>query len=131
MRGVGGGTLIRKIFQSKHTRLATKPHESSSFSFIQINSDELRSFYDGFLGIGRPDDEANGSMISIADSYRNGYIEYDEFQRELNRRNGNGRFYVGIIEDAFWVMDKMGIIEEAFWVMDKDIWGWGRWATKI
>lgn len=50
-------------------------------------------------------------MISLADSNKNGFVEYEEFERVLNGRKGekNGRNGgLNVMEDAFRVMDKDG-----------------------
>ncbi|KAL3617212.1 hypothetical protein CASFOL_038959 [Castilleja foliolosa] len=45
-------------------------------------------------------------MISLADSNRNGFVEYEEFEKVLKGKNG--RESGGAMEDAFRVMDKDG-----------------------
>lgn len=73
----------------------------------KISYDDLRAFYWGFSGPESSSEDVIGSMISVADSNKNGYVEYEEFEKVLNGRNGkNGR--IGVMEDAFRVMDKDG-----------------------
>lgn len=73
----------------------------------RISLDDLRTFYAGLSG---PDatEEDMGSMISMADSNRNGFVEFDEFERVLGcctTTNGGGG---GFMEDVFRVMDRDG-----------------------
>ncbi|PIN07777.1 Calmodulin and related proteins (EF-Hand superfamily) [Handroanthus impetiginosus] len=76
----------------------------------KISYDDLRAFYGGFSGWDLSDEDVIGSMISVADSNKDGYVEYEEFEKVLNGRkgkgNGNGR--IRVMEDAFRVMDKDG-----------------------
>ncbi|XP_058077037.1 calcium-binding protein CP1-like [Magnolia sinica] len=71
----------------------------------KISSDDLRAFYTGFAGAGATEDDI-GSMISIADSNKDGFVEFDEFERVLDcgkTSPGNG-----VMEDVFRVMDRDG-----------------------
>ncbi|XP_022866272.1 calmodulin-like isoform X2 [Olea europaea var. sylvestris] len=73
----------------------------------KISHDDLRAFYGGFSGPGDSNEDDIKSMISMADFNKDGYVEYDEFEKVLNGKNGrNGRW--GVMEDAFRVMDKDG-----------------------
>ncbi|GER51777.1 Ca2+-binding protein 1 [Striga asiatica] len=77
----------------------------------KISYDDLRSFYGGFSGAGGSDEDVIGSMISMADSNRNGYVEYEEFERVLSgrkKKGGNDGSGGGVMEEAFRVMDKDG-----------------------
>lgn len=47
-------------------------------------------------------------MISAADSDKDGYVEYEEFERVLKGGKNGGRNVNGAMEDAFRVMDKDG-----------------------
>lgn len=72
----------------------------------KISHDDLRTFYGG-----SSEEDVIGSMISLADSNKNGFVEYEEFERVLNGRKGekNGRNAgLNVMEDAFRVMDKDG-----------------------
>ncbi|KAL6532530.1 hypothetical protein OROGR_014500 [Orobanche gracilis] len=76
----------------------------------KISYDDLWASYDGFSGPDVSDEDVIGSMISMADSNKNGYVEYEEFARVLNRRRKGktGRASDGMMRDAFRVMDKDG-----------------------
>lgn len=77
----------------------------------RISRDDLRAFYGGgggFSGPGRSDEDVIGSMISAADSDKDGYVEYEEFERVLKGGKNGGRNVNGAMEDAFRVMDKDG-----------------------
>ncbi|KAK6254363.1 EF-hand domain - like 10 [Theobroma cacao] len=80
----------------------------------KISREDLRRFYAGFSnGTGFDDDEIIGTMISLADSNKDGFVEYEEFERVLGgcgKRSSSasaaGGF--GVMEDVFKVMDKDG-----------------------
>lgn len=96
----------------------------------KISKDDLRAFYDGFSdtgssskgfsgtgssgkgfsGTGSSDDDIIGSMMLVADSNSDGYVEYEEFERVLEQRsrNGSGSSGSGVMEDVFRVMDRDG-----------------------
>ena len=44
-----------------------------------------------------------GTMISVADTNKDGFVEYDEFERVLDGGGG-----AGVMEDVFKVMDRDG-----------------------
>ena len=67
----------------------------------KISRDDLRKFYSG----GDADEDAIGSMIAVADLNRNGFVEYEEFERVLS---GGRRRSTGIMEEVFKTMDKDG-----------------------
>lgn len=83
----------------------------------KISRDDLRAFYAGIPGAGGEDDLI-GTMISVADSDKDGFVEYEEFERVLDgvressrgtKNYGNGADGVrSVMEDAFRVMDKDG-----------------------
>ncbi|KAK6913673.1 EF-hand domain [Dillenia turbinata] len=71
----------------------------------KISREDLRRFYgDGV------DEDVIGTMISVADQNKNGYVEYDEFERVLDcnmkKKKNSGK--IGVLEDAFRVMDRDG-----------------------
>ncbi|XP_022138085.1 calmodulin-A [Momordica charantia] len=66
----------------------------------KISRDDLRNFYSADA-----DEDAIGSMILVADLNRNGFVEYDEFERVLS---GGRRRSAGIMEEVFKAMDKDG-----------------------
>lgn len=76
----------------------------------KISRDDLRTFYAGFSS-GGADEDAIKSMISVADINKDGFVEYDEFQRVLGarRRSPQARGGSGeIMGDVFRIMDKDG-----------------------
>ncbi|KAI9196347.1 hypothetical protein LWI28_023161 [Acer negundo] len=78
----------------------------------KISGDDLRAFYSGLSvgSDGREREEIIRSMISEADSNRNGFVEYDEFERVLDygKRKSTGGGGGGVMEDVFKVMDTDG-----------------------
>nr|GMD29099.1 calmodulin-like [Ipomoea batatas] len=73
----------------------------------KISPDDLRTFYktDFSLAVGgtaSEDDELIGSMISVADSNKDGFVEYEEFEKVVGSRS------VSVMEDVFRVMDRDG-----------------------
>ena len=48
-----------------------------------------------------------GTMISVADTNKDGFVEYDEFERVLDGDGGGGGGG-GVMEDVFKVMDRDG-----------------------
>lgn len=81
----------------------------------KISRDDLRTFYGGYLGAvaGTADvydeDDVIGSMMSVADANRDGFVEYDEFEKVLGERpvKRHGKKW-SLMEDVFKVMDKDG-----------------------
>lgn len=74
----------------------------------KISSDDLRAFYAGFSSSGA-DEATIGSMMKAADSNRNGFVEYDEFERVLGcPTRWCGGLGGGVMEEVFKVMDKDG-----------------------
>ncbi|KAK4755616.1 hypothetical protein SAY87_009373 [Trapa incisa] len=81
----------------------------------KISRDDLRSFYSGVHRTAAGgEDDLIGTMITVADSNKDGFVEYEEFERVLDgvreisrgRRRGSGGG--SVMEDAFKVMDKNG-----------------------
>ncbi|XP_057809757.1 calcium-binding protein CP1 [Salvia miltiorrhiza] len=101
---------------SELSRTVEKSNLRSAFDVLDADGDgrishaDLRTFYGGISG---SDEDVIGSMISAADLNRNGFVEYEEFERVLGggegrkRREKNGRME-GAMEEAFRVMDKDG-----------------------
>ncbi|KAL3812265.1 hypothetical protein ACJIZ3_013533 [Penstemon smallii] len=90
-----------------------KSNLRSAFDILDVDGDgkisyhDLTSFYGEFSGLEVAGEDVIGSMISIADSNKDGFVEYDEFENILNGRKGkNGR--IDVLKDAFGVMDKDG-----------------------
>ncbi|TQD73161.1 hypothetical protein C1H46_041290 [Malus baccata] len=71
----------------------------------KISKDDLRAFYAGFSSSG-VDENLIGSMMSVADSDNDGFVQYDEFERVL--AGGRWPRSSGVMEDVFKVMDKDG-----------------------
>ncbi|KAF5950870.1 hypothetical protein HYC85_012863 [Camellia sinensis] len=94
----------------------------------KISRDDLRNFYSGFSAGGgeAAAEEVVGTMMSVADSNKDGYVEYDEFEKVLDsRRNGSrGGERLGVMEEAFRVMDRDGDGR----VGEEDLRSYLRWA---
>lgn len=78
----------------------------------KISSDDLRAFYAGIPKSSSFSGEDNeemmiGTMISVADANKDGFVEFDEFEKVLGAaplcRSENG-----VMNDVFKVMDKDG-----------------------
>ncbi|XP_021730362.1 calmodulin-like [Chenopodium quinoa] len=78
----------------------------------KISGEDLRSFYTSFSGSG-DDEEMIKAMISVADANKDGYVQYDEFEKILERREKEKK-----VEKSYG--DGGGVMEEMFKVMDKD-----------
>lgn len=77
----------------------------------KISREDLRHFYAGFPDGMGGDDEAIRSMMQVADSNKDGFVEYDEFERLLDCRTSarnRGCVAGGVMEDVFKVMDRDG-----------------------
>lgn len=71
----------------------------------KISHDDLRAFYAGRKG----GDEVIGSMMSVADTNKDGFVEYEEFERVVSAGNGEKiPLGCGAIEEVFKVMDRDG-----------------------
>lgn len=70
----------------------------------KISRDDLCSFYAGLSRDGITDEDAIGTMMSAADSDRNGYVEYEEFKRVVERPRRRW-WRGGVMEDVFRMMD--------------------------
>ncbi|XVF66096.1 hypothetical protein PTKIN_Ptkin10aG0006700 [Pterospermum kingtungense] len=75
----------------------------------KISREDLRRFYAGFSNgnTGFDDEEMIGTMISMADSNKDGFVEYDEFERVLGASKKKSPGFE-VMEDVFKVMDKDG-----------------------
>ena len=76
----------------------------------KISRDDLKSFYSEKSAaedsiVAAVEDDVIGSMMSAADSDRDGFVEFSEFEGVLGRRVGSG---LGIMEEVFRVMDRDG-----------------------
>uniref|UniRef100_A0A7N0T1X0 EF-hand domain-containing protein n=1 Tax=Kalanchoe fedtschenkoi TaxID=63787 RepID=A0A7N0T1X0_KALFE len=66
----------------------------------------LRPAFDIFS---QADEEVIDSMISAADSDRNGFVEHEKFERVFRpRRSGNRGYGYEVVEEAFKVTDGDG-----------------------
>ncbi|GMH08648.1 hypothetical protein Nepgr_010488 [Nepenthes gracilis] len=78
----------------------------------QISKDDLRrTFYGGASG----DDDLIGTMISVADSNRDGYVQFHEFERVLNITGDGQHHPLGKGNETM-----MMLMGEAFRLMDED-----------
>lgn len=69
----------------------------------KISRDDLRAFY---AGVGGGGDDVIGAMMTVADTNKDGFVEYEEFERVVAaERKPVG---CGAMEDVFRVMDKDG-----------------------
>ncbi|KAI4338560.1 hypothetical protein MLD38_023604 [Melastoma candidum] len=71
----------------------------------KISRDDLCSFYSGFSRDGITDEDAIGTMMSAADSDSDGYVEYEEFERAVERPRMRRPRRGGVMEDVFKIMD--------------------------
>ncbi|KAK9179170.1 hypothetical protein WN943_028369 [Citrus x changshan-huyou] len=107
------GTALRPRDAAKPSRLKPAFDVIDADRDGKISRDDLRAFYAGRRA-SEHDDDVIGTMISVADFNKDGYVEYDEFERVLDleygkansksKSNGGG----GLMEDVFKVMDKDG-----------------------
>jgi calmodulin len=83
----------------------------------RISREDLKSFYAAAgpaAGEQRFDDDDLAAMIAAADADRDGFVQYDEFERLLAGRaaaaaaGGAGRRSGSAMEDAFRLMDRDG-----------------------
>lgn len=75
----------------------------------KISPHDLRAFY--AQKDLQADDDLIGMMMTVADTNRDGFVEYDEFERVvLGKRNHGGASAntTSFMEDVFRVMDKDG-----------------------
>ncbi|KAL8157911.1 calcium-binding protein CP1 [Apium graveolens] len=92
-----------------------KPGLRSAFEVLdvdhdgKISRDDLSTFYGHKLSSSAGEDDAIGSMMTVADSNKNGYVEFDEFEKVLagDRQRSNGKRN-GVMEEVFRVMDRDG-----------------------
>ncbi|CAH2044617.1 unnamed protein product [Thlaspi arvense] len=76
----------------------------------KISSDDLRAFYAVIprsSGGDQDEEMMIGTMISVADENKDGFVEFDEFEKVLETAPpcGSGN---GLMKDVFKVMDKDG-----------------------
>ncbi|XP_010482224.1 PREDICTED: calmodulin-like [Camelina sativa] len=74
----------------------------------KISSEDLRAFYAG-ISRSSSDETMIGTMISVADANKDGFVEFDEFERVLEEATAPlYRSDDGLMKDMFTVMDKDG-----------------------
>lgn len=84
-----------------------KPDLRSAFDVLdvdrdgKISPDDLRTFY----GDEENKDVIISSMISVADENKDGFVEYEEFEKVLVPNSGTNNY---LMENVFRVMDKDG-----------------------
>ncbi|KAI4334991.1 hypothetical protein L6164_013681 [Bauhinia variegata] len=75
----------------------------------KISRDDLYTFYSGFgRDITGGKDDVIGTMMTMADTNKNGFVEYDEFERVLLGNTQKRPLGSTVMEDVFRVMDKDG-----------------------
>ncbi|MED6130379.1 hypothetical protein PIB30_000275 [Stylosanthes scabra] len=79
----------------------------------KISRDDLRAFYSSVYG--RGEDDVIGAMMTVADTNKDGFVEYGEFERVLSAVGNTERSGIaprpagcGAMEDVFRVMDRDG-----------------------
>ncbi|KAL2921119.1 Calcium-binding protein CP1 [Bienertia sinuspersici] len=81
----------------------------------KISGEDLRSFYASFFG--NDEDEMIRAMIAVADANKDGYVQYDEFEKVLKeKKEGKGKENIYADDDN----NDSEMMEEVFKVMDKD-----------
>lgn len=101
---------------SSDTKTIQRSNLRSAFDVLDVDGDgkisydDLRTFYGGISGPATSDEDVIGSMMSVADSNKDGYVQYEEFEKVLNGKKSlpkkNGR--ASVMEEAFRVMDRDG-----------------------
>ncbi|WCJ23296.1 Ca2+-binding protein 1 [Euphorbia peplus] len=75
----------------------------------KISRDDLETFYAGFPnGAVSKEDDFIATMMSVADFNNDGFVEYEEFERVLEKKPARKKDGGGVMEDVFRVMDKDG-----------------------
>lgn len=72
----------------------------------KISRDDLRAFYAGIYGGVASGDDVIGAMMTVADTDKDGFVEYEEFERVVTENNKP--LGCGAMEEVFKVMDKDG-----------------------
>ncbi|CAN4118579.1 unnamed protein product [Withania somnifera] len=97
-----------------HSVATGKPNLRSAFDVLdvdrdgKISSDDLRTSYGGFV-----EDDVIGTMMTVADFNKDGYVEFEEFEKVLESSGSEEKKRLGarvnnVMEDVFKVMDKDG-----------------------
>lgn len=74
----------------------------------KISRDDLLAFYTDIYGGVSGGDEVIGAMMTVADTNKDGFVEYEEFERVVNGNENRRPLGCGAMEDVFRVMDKDG-----------------------
>ncbi|KAK8470999.1 hypothetical protein PHAVU_003G115800 [Phaseolus vulgaris] len=74
----------------------------------KISRDDLRAFYAGVHGGVGGGDELIGAMMTVADTNKDGFVEYEEFERVVTGNAETLPVGSGAMADVFRVMDKDG-----------------------
>ncbi|KAL7596382.1 hypothetical protein Lser_V15G31385 [Lactuca serriola] len=77
----------------------------SAFEVLDTDHDGKISREDLKTSYADADDEVIATMMTVADSNKDGYVEYDEFEKVL-RSDNSGRG--GVMADVFKTMDRDG-----------------------
>ncbi|KAL4579243.1 hypothetical protein LXL04_015381 [Taraxacum kok-saghyz] len=77
----------------------------SAFEVLDADHDGKISREDLKTSYADADDAVIGTMMTVADSNNDGYVEYDEFEKVLNSDNRGSN---GVMKDMFKSMDRDG-----------------------
>ncbi|XP_027164420.1 calcium-binding protein CP1 [Coffea eugenioides] len=88
----------------------------------KISRDDLQAFYGGYLAAGTSDieDDVIGSMISVADANKDGFVEYDEFEKVLGSRNNNNNSSSSSKKQEEENGREWSLMADVFRAMDRD-----------
>ncbi|KAI3687187.1 hypothetical protein L1987_80880 [Smallanthus sonchifolius] len=75
----------------------------SAFEILDVDRDGKISHEDLKTSYADADDDVIGSMMTVADSNKDGYVEYDEFEKVFDSKRSGG-----VLEDVFKAMDGDG-----------------------
>ncbi|KAJ6795534.1 caltractin [Iris pallida] len=107
----GRHSLLPAAASSSSAAAAISPDLLPAFNVLdadrdgKIGRDDLKSFYSSRSGPDSLSDDAIGAMISAADSDRDGFVQFEEFESVLGRRQPTGG---SIMEEVFRVIDRDG-----------------------
>ncbi|KAI4344772.1 hypothetical protein L6164_011962 [Bauhinia variegata] len=74
----------------------------------KISSNDLCTFYSGFGRDIAGNEDVIGTMMTVADTNKDGFVEYDEFERVLLGNSQKRPLGSTVMEDVFRMMDKDG-----------------------
>ncbi|CAI0466933.1 unnamed protein product [Linum tenue] len=84
----------------------------------KISRDDLRRFYAGFTNSGEEEEDMIGTMMSVADSDKDGFVGYEEFERVLG---GNQKREISSSSSSSSSSSAAGaVMADVFRAMDKD-----------